>query len=191
MAITLIATAGASDANAYCTLAEFNTYWDSKVNVSSSITNALPATKNAAIVWATRLFDERVDWTGVKTSESQALRFPRIGVTDRDGYLFSQDSIPIWLKNGTAEFAGYLILSDRTDDPDSAGIHRLKADVIEIEFDKHDRTETIPASVWAIINYYAVKATSAARTLKRIGAGGGGLSATDSAIYRDLYGDYS
>jgi len=191
MSITLIATAGATNANAYCTLAEFNTYWDSKVNVSSSIINALPATKNSAIVWATRLLDERVSWAGVKTAESQALRWPRIGVSDRDGYVISQSIIPTWLKNATAELSGYLILSDRTDDPDGAGIRRLRADVIEIEFDKNDRTETIPSSVWTMISYYATRAAGIPRSLRRVGAGGGSGSAYDAAIYRDLYGDYS
>lgn len=189
MAITLVTTAGATNANAYCTTDEYDSYFESKTNVASSVINVSYENKKAGIVWATRLLDERVDWIGVKTSETQALRWPRIGAVDRDGYTISQSTIPVFLKNATAELAGYLIRSDRTDDPDSAGIRRLRADVIEIEFDKNDRVNDIPASVWAMINYYATKAVGAPRTFRRIGASGGSGSVLDWAIYRDLYSD--
>ena len=83
MAVTLDTTIGGASSNAYCTLAEAETYMEARLH-KADWTAAADATKNSAIVWATRLLDEGLEWDGTVYSEEQALRWPRTGVYTRE-----------------------------------------------------------------------------------------------------------
>jgi len=153
MALVLIATAGAADANSYCTLVESNGYHEAHVYGASWI-DAEDEQKNQALVWATRLLDEQVDWKGDVTSLTQALRWPRFMVPDRDGRLyFDSATIPIFLKHATAELARHLLAGDRTEER-SIGISSVTADTVEVTFDKHDVKPILPPSVVSIVQAY-------------------------------------
>lgn len=168
MSLTLIATPGATNANTYSTKAEASAvggYFETRL-FKATWTAASTANKNTALVWATRLLDEWVDWYGSIVDDDQALRWPRYGVETPDGYDVDFETIPQFLKDATAELAVHLLAGDPTAAPDTQGFSRLKVGSLELDIDKTDRDgETvIPDSVKAIVERYG--------TIRRRGSGG-------------------
>ncbi len=153
---TLIATAGASNANSYCTLTEANAYHDVHL-YATTWTDADDDQRIIALIWATRMLDEICDWLGEKVTTTQALRWPRSGVYDRDDIVISSTVIPTWLKNATAELARHLLAKDRLQTIDDATNGLKSADVgsISVEFDKGNQLAMLPASIQNIIGPYA------------------------------------
>ncbi len=154
MTITLVEETGTgvANSNSYISRADADTYWGAQYY--SSIWDALTNSgKDILLVMATRLLDEWVEWIGRKASSSQALRWPRYGTEDRDGYWFDSDVIPTFLKNATAELAGYLAKSDATSEPDTKGFSSMKIGDLALTIDKSDRdnTTTIPDSVLVML----------------------------------------
>ena len=76
MALVLDATAAGATSNTYITLADAELYYETRLHVSDW-DNANDADKGAALVWATRLLDEWMDWDGSNYDDDQALRWPR------------------------------------------------------------------------------------------------------------------
>ncbi len=158
MALTIVETPGAANANSYSTKAEASSiggYFETRL-FSTDWTDASTPDRNIALVWATRLLDDWVEWQGHKVSDGQALRWPRSSVSDRDGYAFDNDEIPQFLKNATAELAVYLLEEDPTAAPDTLGFSRLKVASLELVVDKSDRDKesVIPDSVKSMVELY-------------------------------------
>jgi len=156
MALELIATAGAADANSYADIASADAYHESHV-YASTWNSATNVSKAQALVWATRLLDTYFEWGGLLASQSQALRWPRVSALDRDGRLLSGSTIPTDLANATAEFARGLLASDRTAEPSSEGgeIKELKVGPIDITYVEGTSTTApvVPATVVAMLRH--------------------------------------
>lgn len=168
MALTLDTTIGGASSNAYCTLAEAESYMEARLH-KANWTAATDADKNAAIAWATRILDEELDWDGTVLSDSQALRWPRTGVYTRDGYLISSGSIPTFMKNATAEFAFKLVEEDRTGDFEMAGLKKIViTGAIELTADKSIPKPTIPDSVYKMVSFCARRSSRPLRRLTRV-----------------------
>ena len=166
---TLVVETGSAitNANAYCTLAEANSYNDEHPHGTSWLSIS-SNDKNRSIIMATRTLDEQIDWYGEPTfnmAESisssnagnvirQFLRFPRSGVYDQDGYVFDNKSIPTWLKNATSEFARYLAENDRTAEPDTQGFGQVRLGSLTVDIDKFDQPPILPRSVLNIVRPY-------------------------------------
>lgn len=159
MALTLVATSGAVDANTYCTLAEANSYFEKRLH-KDSWEDAADSDKNIALAWATSILDSEINWYGWSMSETQALRWPRSGLSSPDGWSVSSTAIPQFLKNATAEFAMSLIDSDRMADSDTAGFKQIAVSSIQITVDKFHKNPVIPQSVWQMIRSYGTKYSS-------------------------------
>jgi len=157
MALTLIATAGAVNANSYATLAEAAAFLETNPHAFPAWSNADDAeVKIPALIWATRILDEDYDWVGAKVSSTQALRWPRADVVDRDGWSVDSTTIPSFLKNATAELARHLAASDRfaTRDGAQSGVQAVTAGSVSVTFDKYDRIAVLPESVLAMVGFY-------------------------------------
>lgn len=159
MALVLVATPGAVDSNTYCTLAEANSYFEKRLH-KDSWEDAADADKNMALVWATAILDNEMNWYGWSISDVQALRWPRSGLVNQDGWTISSTAIPQFLKNATAEFAMHLISEDRLADSDMAGIKQIAVSSIQITTDKYDRKTIIPQSVWQMVRPYGSRFSS-------------------------------
>lgn len=168
MALTLIATPGASNANTYCTQNEAVAYFETRL-FKEDWTDAGTRDKNAALVWATRVIDEQAMWYGYKQTNAQALRWPRSNVYDTDGYPIVSSEIPQWLKNATAEFAMHLIAEDRTleTNRDLKGFEEMQIGSLKMKIDAYTFKPLVPNSVWSIINPYCEK-TGKSKTLERM-----------------------
>lgn len=151
--MTLVATPGAATANSYCIRQEGDAYHQVHL-YNTPWTQADDWKKEAALIMATRILDEQVAWNGQLASTTQALRWPRSGVLDRDGLTYCESAtIPTFLKHATAELARHLLIEDRTKDR-GFGIASVTADTVEVVFDKLDQKPVLPASVAAILAPY-------------------------------------
>lgn len=167
MSLTLIAEdgSGVANANSYATVAQADAYHDGHL-YASAWTAAVTATKEKALVMATRLIDAGVMWKGYKTNAGQALQWPR-GIAKDDnlygypyagftgsesGGYFANDAIPKELVDAVSEQARLLISKDRTAEPDGRGIKRFDLkDVVAVEYDKGDRLPALADSVAAFL----------------------------------------
>jgi hypothetical protein len=116
--------------------------------------------KAQALITATRILDENVEWEGWPTANAQPLGWPRSGVMTRNGTQIINGTIPQALKNATAAFAFSMIQSGAiansgTENP--PGLKKVKAGSVELEFDpnlaSNVMTDTIPANVWSMIDF--------------------------------------
>lgn len=168
MALTLDASIGGAASNSYTTRAQGDSYHEARLFVTDW-TGAADIDKDAALVWATRLLDNHFDWQGGKFTLTQALRWPRFGALDRDGELIDSAELPTSLIEAVSELARLLILGDRSIESGTEGLSKLKVDVIELTFDKLDRTKTIPDEVYQMISHLG--------RLKSVTATGGQVAA--------------
>jgi hypothetical protein len=154
MPITIVATAGASNANSYITLAEADAYLDGRLNVGAW-TAATTDTKNRALVEAQRTLTP-LPWAGSRTTDTQALAWPRQYVANPDAPLpltavarenltpayvvyYEDDVIPVRLKEAQAELALEFLKAGTTDlavADSTADVIRKKVDVLETEYAK-------------------------------------------------------
>ena len=151
--MTIIATPGATNANSYATLAEADTFHVERLH-NAEWTAASDATKEAALLWATKLLDVNMWWDGIQTTNTQALDWPRSGVIDKEGYSVDSDEIPDQLKDAQSEFAFLLIKSDRATASDPCGIRNFKSGSLSTEFDKTDRPSVVPDSALEYIQEF-------------------------------------
>ena len=108
MAITIIATEGAANANSYLTVAEAESYLEAHKDYD--VWSALDdEAKKAALVSATRELDLLI-YAGRKSTQSQSLQWPRIGIVDRDGYTVT--GVPKLLKDAACEQVIYELTED-------------------------------------------------------------------------------
>lgn len=153
LAMSLVATPGDAAANSYASISDADAYHKTHLYNSAWIA-ADDWKREAALIWATRLLDEQVEWSGDVESLTQALRWPRANVLERDGRrYFDSGIIPTFLKNATAELARHLLAGDRTQER-SIGIQSVVADAVEVVFDKHDVKPILPPSVRSMVQPY-------------------------------------
>src|SRR5687767_5831486 len=135
MPVVIVATAGASNANSYCTLAEAETYHEAHLYASTWL-SASDDRKNRALVMATRLLDTWFDWGGEVSDGDQSLLWPRASTYGADGYLLANDVVPQRIKDATAEWARHLLAADRTADSqtETQGLRSLTAGPVSMTF---------------------------------------------------------
>lgn len=95
--------------------------------------------KKAAVIKAMDYVDNLFDWKGRKMYRDQPLSFPRVNITDRDGFDRSGE-IPEALKRAVCEAAFYVVdqytLYGKQDKDGPLKKERKKADVAEIEIER-------------------------------------------------------
>jgi hypothetical protein len=172
MALVLIATPGAADANSFCDRAWADSYHEAHL-YASSWTAAANDRKEVALVMATRVIVALAEWlTGVQATTTQALPWPRFGAIDKEGNPIDGDVIPPELMNATAELARQLIEKDRTADSktETEGITRLKAGPVEFDFDR-PHAKVLPDAVFYLIQHLCrLVARSGDRSVKLVRA---------------------
>ncbi len=142
MALIVEDGTGKIDSQAYISVADADTYL-ALFGTPADWAAASVGDKEIALRDANRYIDLTYNsrWKGRRTSELQALDWPRFDVTDNDNYLILSDIIPADLANANAEFAVLSItegLAGSSLMPDIAGPgtikkERKKLDVLEKE----------------------------------------------------------
>lgn len=155
MAIVIVSTPAAANANSYEEVSEADAYFEARVALDPAWEDA--ESKEALLVQGTRLLDAmfrgsrilvtpqggiapyylvRRRWTGVPSTTTQRLAWPRIGMLDQNGNAIGTNIIPQDLKDALSELAGQLGLGDRTLDNDVAvqGITSVRAGSVAVTF---------------------------------------------------------
>lgn len=171
MAVTIVATPKAVDANSYATRAEFRTYHEGHVDgeASEDLDDALV---DRALVQATREFDSYLAWDGWSTTTTQRLAFPRAGLVDPNTQAaVNADTIPDRLRDACCEQARLIAERNRAVESSTStdGIQALKAGPIEIEFAK---TQPGQAVVGQVIAPSAFQLVACWARVKQAGQGG-------------------
>jgi hypothetical protein len=96
-------------ANAYVIVAEANAYFDARY-ITTWVGSELQ--KQAYIIRATQYLDATYTFKGQIVSSEQTLRWPRVGVTDRDGRALAGNIVPIMVKHAACELALVSISTD-------------------------------------------------------------------------------
>lgn len=144
---TLVATAGASNANTYTTLVFANQYNEDRPQNGSEVwDDAGDDDKNASLLFATKQLDALYEWAGVVTTETQALLWPRSGMVYPSGYSIPTDEVPELLQCATSEYARQLLAEDRSADSEieAKGLVGLKAGPVELRFSAGTAAKPVP-----------------------------------------------
>ena len=142
---------GLPNAASYVSLAEANDILSLNIHITAEWAALVDADKERLLAWASRYLDERTRWFGHRVNEASGLRWPRVGVIDRDGLLIASTVIPQQLKVAVAEMARFLMVADRSAERDQDGLARLKADVIELEFREGYKLPKVPEHMQFIL----------------------------------------
>lgn len=137
MAIDLVTTPGDPTANSYPTVEEFDAYWETRSPVPAAVAAANVEQKKSWLVQGTRAVDESFKWTGSATEpDTQALCWPRTGMSNRNGGAIGDDVIPAGLKNSVCEWAGQAAAKDLQADNEAAkqNIASVKAGSVSVAF---------------------------------------------------------
>ena len=120
--------------NSYISVANADTYFSERLNVSDW-TGAVTATKEAALIQATRTLDALYTFAGDLTSDDQALAWPRSYVYDCEGRELDSATIPEAVKNATCEEALHLLAGDQISTPSllTQGFKKAKLGSMEVE----------------------------------------------------------
>jgi len=119
--MALDATVKGPNSNSYVLQADANTYFADRLN-ADAFTTAPTGTKDKALVSATRRL-EAEEFFGTKTSNAQALKWPRQDVRNQDtGDAYDPDAIPQPIKLATFELALYLLLQGSSDPFQDSGL---------------------------------------------------------------------
>jgi hypothetical protein len=152
MAVIIDATVGGANANSYVTLAQADAYLEARLNVTAW-TSATTDTKNRALVEAQRTLGP-LPWAGSRTTDTQAIAWPRAYVVNPDAPLpvsraarenllpqgivfYEDDVIPQRVKDAQVELALEFLKSGATDlavADANADIIRKKVDVLETQW---------------------------------------------------------
>lgn len=172
------ATPGGALSNSYSSMAEANAYHEARLPLDPAWVPS-GETEASLLIMATRVLDSmavarkvlRFDgrggpqgrpyyvtsraWTGEVATATQALAWPRTGMTDRLGRTILSTVVPNELKEATAELAGQLKAGDRTLDLTAAveGISEVKAGSVAVKFasDLIAARQVLPEAVVALL----------------------------------------
>jgi hypothetical protein len=159
MALTLVATAGAANANSYATRAEGDEYHERVLSARvSDWDGADDLTKDEALVMATRVLDDMWYWYGRPDTSTQALAWPRAGLLDRHEWdALDETTVPQEIKDATAELARQLISGDRTADNsiETKGVTSMRAGPVSFTFKNGVKAKVMPDAVsWIIPRHW-------------------------------------
>lgn len=173
MAVVLVATPNAANANSFLTVTEGQDYWDTRVpfntvweEADDSAMALIAATRVIVATLAPRrefvppsggqdgYYIVHRTWTGTPATATQRLPWGRIGMYDRNGNLIAPTIIPQELKDATAELAGQMAAADRLVDSDVAvqGLTAIKAASVSLSFKNDIRmTKVLPDFVYDLL----------------------------------------
>lgn len=160
MALVVETGSGSSTAESYISVADADTYFDSKRGPASTYAadwDAVATTeaiKEACLRWATRLIDKGWVWDGQKSTTTQALKWPRSYVLDDEGEEIDGDVIPADLKYAVAELARALLVDPERVEDQEVGLSSLGVGSIQLVFDKFDRAGALPRPVKDLLSSF-------------------------------------
>lgn len=151
---TVDATVGGASANSYLTVDEAEVILEtSALYTTWDTTN--PVAQGNALIRASRMLDEYIEWYGDIVTDEQAMRWPRKNAVDPDGRTIESTVIPPAVKQGAALLAVELLVEDRQAERDDTGLHSVGVGgAVSVTFDKRDKKKVIPERVRSVLRAY-------------------------------------
>jgi len=159
MSVTLIATDGSPQANAYCDVAYADNFLTTqRPFVGTEWTGLTTDQKATLLIWATTYLDDMVDWNGYKATRDQALRWPRSGVYDPDGFYVDKSTVPDRIRQWTAETAWEYSKVNRQAEPTALGqgITDVTVGPIRVKIDPNMQLPYFPPYLATKISRYGI-----------------------------------
>lgn len=142
---------GLPDATSYVSVAAAEDYFAVDANAAAFLALTTDA-KQLYLAWGTRLLDQKTDWKGDPATTTQALRWPRTGVSDRDSRSIPSDIVPTPVAAAACELARWLMTNNPTADQDIEYIRRVVVDVVEIEYQEDTVQVAYPSIIASILS---------------------------------------
>lgn len=152
---TVVATVGGSTSNSYVEVAEADTFFDERLQVTAW-TGASADDKARAVIQATRRIDQE-QFVGhpvrpltdrSASGTTQALQWPRYNAQAPDGWWYDQDVIPERVKRATMLLAHAILAGDfDADDTGLEGFEEIVVDVLRVKPVKGRKSATMPDEV--------------------------------------------
>lgn len=151
--MALIDTPAAANANTYASVAFADAYFATRPN-SSKWTDSTTIEKENALYTATSLIDLLFSFEGDISTQTQALRWPRISVYDADDRLLDSTVIPYRVAQATCELAIALLTKDRLKESvfNKYGLNAFKIGPLSANAAAAVRETLVPALVMTILN---------------------------------------
>lgn len=115
MALVLVTTPGAANANAYATVADATAVavalWP-----ETTWQETAQDTQHRALVTAARILDT-LPWTGSRATDTQALAWPRFGAVDHRGLAVESTVVPPAVRDANGRLA--IWIATQTEDPEA------------------------------------------------------------------------
>lgn len=149
------ATVGGASANSYVTMAEAHDYFDQRIPSTAWFeTESTPDREAALVTGRIRLDQERfrgvpkLPLSGTLVSQTQALKWPRQGVVDDEGWTYRDDVIPGRIKRAQMELAYAVLSGDLA--LAQTGLERFsraRVGPLEVDIRHQQRAGTLPEAV--------------------------------------------
>ena len=110
MAFSFDATIGGTSSNSYCTVEQADDYFGGRMYADNWDSLGDSDKEKVLVMAARRVEAER--FAGIKTDQNQSLQFPRTGLTDKEGYIYSETVIPQGVINAQCEMALFYLDRD-------------------------------------------------------------------------------
>lgn len=161
---------GLEDANSYATLEEADALHADEVHSAAWAATAEDSRKKA-LVTATRMLDQFVEWNGYKKTEDQALQWPRTDCPDPDragGREFMpDDEVPKFLVRAVCFYALAVLSQNPEVQPSGQGLSDFElTGVMSVSFDLSTRPEMVPEWVQLELLRYGRPASTRSGTVK-------------------------
>lgn len=160
----LDATPGGPDANSYLTVDQATAYFAGRTH-SSAWGGADPADQERALITATRRLDQE-DYRGSKTEYEQALKWPRRGACDSDGFTYDSDEVPRPVKDATCELALLLIESDALKQSKLTNFAHIKIGPLDITPRQPQVSGALPAQVVRLLSHLLMSSRGTIRMVR-------------------------
>lgn len=173
MAVTLTCTPGGASDNSYVSLADADAYFANRLNssVNGDWTNDSAGVartddvKKAALITASLRIDEEM-FLGVKTSTTQALKWPRYGVVDEDGFDVSSSTIPARVKQATYICALELLKVDFISEDYLNNFSFFSAGSIQFKQFTQQSAGRLPAEVQRLLRFVMTGGSNGGRLIR-------------------------
>lgn len=151
MPLTINSIAKDPSANSYISLADANYHFSTKFKSSAKWDALSNDQKSQLLIEATRILDVFV-YSGYKSSQSQALSWPRMSLISSDGYPINSQTIPKQIQAAQCEMADWILTEEdrMLSDVDIQQIDQFKAGPLDIKVKVN--AITVPDIVKQLIN---------------------------------------
>jgi hypothetical protein len=160
---TLDDTVGGTAANTYVLQAAATTFFDERLD-TEGWDDATSDDQIRALIQAARRMNQ-LAWRGKRTSTTQALAWPRSGVTDQDGTAYGTADIPTEVEHAQMNLALDMLGTDLLADDGLAAFDRVKIGPLDIE-PSHQAAGSLPDNVEREVGFLLVGTPSGPKLVR-------------------------